>query len=141
MFGEQFYPTPPEVVDMLMEPFWNFNKPYTDRYYGYELYGWNVPCKSILDPSAGKGDILRRIVEKTRERQAALSAIEIDPSLRSILSAEGFTVRGSDFLAYNEPFYYDLILMNPPFFDGDKHLWKAWELVADGGNIGCILNA
>lgn len=141
MFGEQFYPTPPEVVDMLMEPFWDFNKPYTDRYYGQSLYGWNVPCKSILDPSAGKGDILRRVVEKTRERQASLSAIEIDPSLRLILSAEGFAVRGSDFLTYNEPFYYDLILMNPPFADGDKHLWKAWELVADGGNIGCILNA
>lgn len=37
---------------------------------------------------------------------------------------------------------YDLIVMNPPFFDGDAHLLKAISMQErTGGKIRCILNA
>lgn len=46
-----------------------------------------------------------------------------------------------DFLTYRTFKHYDLILMNPPFEDGDLHLIKALELQKDGGQIVCLLNA
>lgn len=46
-----------------------------------------------------------------------------------------------DFLTYQSVKQHDLILMNPPFSEGDKHLIKALELQKNGGEIICLLNA
>lgn len=46
-----------------------------------------------------------------------------------------------DFLTYRTYKQYDLILMNPPFADGDLHLLKALEMQKDGGRVVCLLNA
>ena len=46
-----------------------------------------------------------------------------------------------DFLTYDTAKHYDLIVMNPPFFGGDKHLLKAIEMQKRGGRVVCLLNA
>lgn len=47
-----------------------------------------------------------------------------------------------DFLTFQSRKRYDLIVMNPPFADGDAHLLKAIELQKQyGGQIRCLLNA
>lgn len=47
-----------------------------------------------------------------------------------------------DFLTFQSRKMYHLIVMNPPFADGDAHLLKAIELQrAGGGIIRCLLNA
>lgn len=47
-----------------------------------------------------------------------------------------------DFLTYRTYKRYDLILMNPPFADGDLHLLRAIEMQQrNGGSIICLLNA
>lgn len=46
-----------------------------------------------------------------------------------------------NFLTYNTYKKYDLILMNPPFANGDLHLLKALEMQKDGGMVVCLLNA
>lgn len=47
-----------------------------------------------------------------------------------------------DFLTFQSRKRYDLIVMNPPFADGDAHLLKAIELQKrGGGQIRCLLNA
>lgn len=47
-----------------------------------------------------------------------------------------------DFLTFRSMKEYDLIIMNPPFADGDAHLLKALQLLEPtGGQIRCILNA
>lgn len=47
-----------------------------------------------------------------------------------------------DFLTFQSRKHYDLIVMNPPFADGDAHLLKAIELQKRyGGQIRCLLNA
>ena len=46
-----------------------------------------------------------------------------------------------DFLTYHGQYHYDLIILNPPFNEGDKHLEKALDIQKNGGNIICILNA
>lgn len=47
-----------------------------------------------------------------------------------------------NFLTFRPEKSYDLILMNPPFADGDKHLLKAIHMQRKtGGQIRCLLNA
>lgn len=47
-----------------------------------------------------------------------------------------------NFLSYHTESHYDIILMNPPFADGDAHLLKAIQMQKrSGGIIRCILNA
>ncbi len=47
-----------------------------------------------------------------------------------------------DFLTFQSRKHYDLIVMNPPFADGEAHLLKAIELQKRwGGQIRCLLNA
>lgn len=47
-----------------------------------------------------------------------------------------------DFLTFDSRKSYNLILMNPPFANGDEHLLKAIEMQSrSGGDICCILNA
>ena len=47
-----------------------------------------------------------------------------------------------DFLTYRTFKHYDLILMNPPFAEGDRHLLRAIEMQErQGGAIVCLLNA
>lgn len=47
-----------------------------------------------------------------------------------------------DFLTFQSRKSYDLIVMNPPFAEGDAHLLKAIELQKRrGGKIRCLLNA
>lgn len=204
--SSEFYPTPEELVDRMLKDV-DFNH-----------------ISTILEPSAGKGDILQGIARKLNSsnysnREIEVDAIELDANLRAILKynfseehesrlkdemdaiAEGKRISwdyASDsalprkiYTYYNrdkneyipfseekqkqltaaerridshfkydecvhvihddfftfEPFQnYDLIVMNPPFSNGDKHLLKALSLQRNrtcqlGGQIICLLNA
>lgn len=95
----------------------------------------------ILDPSAGKGDILDAISKLRRYGRAEnMYAIEINPELRAILSDKHYRVIDFDFLEYDGSGLFDLIIMNPPFDEGAKHLLKAWD-ISKGALIKCLLNA
>ena len=96
--------------------------------------------RTILDPSAGKGNLLDSVKDSYTHRSAALYAIEIDNNLRSILQGKGHKVIDSDFLAWSGPDKFDLILMNPPFNRGAEHLLKAIDTMYNG-QIVCLLNA
>lgn len=132
-----FYPTPLSVAEKLL----------TD-------VNWNK-IQTVLEPSAGKGDLVKAIVQKVADsdqKSIEIDCIEIDPNLRSILQY-GFTgeqtqdtsefhIVHDDFLTFDSRKCYDLIVMNPPFANGDSHLLKALELQEkNGGMIRCILNA
>lgn len=135
MFGNQFYPTPDALVDRMIEPLLTIHK------YGSNEYK-RIKFKGVLEPSAGKGNILDKLTGKPYDydrRQVA--CIELDPELRMILHEKGYRVIDSDFLEYNDNEYFDLIMLNPPFAQGVKHLLKAWEILASGGSLCCILNA
>ena len=197
MFGIQFYPTPPNLVERMMSKV-DLNK-----------------VSYVLEPSAGKGDIIdgfRKYIkdrtksynlrQKTKGKRAEteffktedecisyvnakfgiefttikefnkyfcdladknddeeieccigsydsdltnkvfeIEAVEIDTSLQAILKDKKIKIVGNDFAEYNPCCRYDLIMMNPPFKDGDKHLLKALKLIENGGQCICILNA
>lgn len=116
----QFYPTPKELAE-------HIGRKINQR----EIH-------SVLEPSAGKGDLLLALDTKYSR---AIEVIETDPNLQAILKEKDYPIVGDDFLNFSTYMSYDLILMNPPFKDGDKHLLKAIEIQKNGGQIVCILNA
>lgn len=93
----------------------------------------------ILEPSAGKGDIVDYLAQHYDYRYD-ISAIEIDEELQATLRGKGIKLIDSDFLEYSGPDKFDLIIANPPFDEGDKHLLKAIDIMYDG-EIVFLLNA
>ena len=56
-------------------------------------------------------------------------------------NTENVRVVHDDFLTYTPQFQYDLVLMNPPFKEGARHLLHAIRLIQrNGGQIICLLN-
>lgn len=128
MNNEQFYPTPEEL---LKEAFKDVDF-----------------CRigSILEPSAGTGNICDYIVKKADQhpfynRSLDIDCIEINENRRASLKGKGYKVVYDNFLTFHTHKQYDLIAMNPPFAEGAKHLLKALDMQKNGGNIICILNA
>lgn len=140
LFDPEFYPTPPEVIRHMAEP-----------------YAERLGTATILEPSAGSGAILDYITREGIETDSVTSrgnrygytakanpkkvyAIEKNPDLQTILSKKGYRVIASDFLAFRPEHRFNLALMNPPFSNGETHLLHAWDIL-QGGDIACLLNA
>jgi len=125
--AEQYFPTPePIAFDMAMA-----------------MKAGGGHRHSILEPSAGKGNLIEQYKNGYAGRcHANFYACEISPELRQLLAAKDIPVLGSDFLhADLGDHYFDGVLMNPPFRNGVKHALKAWEVLAGGGRLVCLLNA
>lgn len=108
---------------------------------------------TVLEPSAGKGDLAElylRYLNKHSDNKGwnrrdynadNIDMIEKDTNLIALLRGKNYRIVGDDFLAFNPLKHYDLIIMNPPFSNGDEHLLKAIQLQEQGGQIVCLLNA
>lgn len=126
-----FYPTPERVIDKMLD--------------GLE---WKM-IHTVLEPSAGKGNIVEALRKKQKFNNKWLTTIELDidciesdENLRAVLKEKNIRVVHDDFLTYDTMKEYDLIVMNPPFSNGCKHLLKALELQRrNGGAVVCLLNA
>ena len=126
-----FYPTPKNLIDKMLD--------------GLE---WKM-IHTILEPSAGKGNIVEVLREKQKFNnkwyttiKLDIDCIESDENLRAILKEKNIRVVHDDFLTYDTMKEYDLIVMNPPFSNGCKHLLKALEFQQrNGGAVVCLLNA
>lgn len=126
MFNKDFYPTPEHLISKM---FSKIKK---------------TSIKNILEPSAGKGNIVDYLKNTSlyRNRKYEIDCIEKDYELRKFLKGKSHKVIFDDFLNFNTMKKYDVIIMNPPFSNGDKHLLKAMSLMKDyGGEIICLLNA
>lgn len=129
-----FYPTPSKLAGKMLS--------YVD---------WKNVF-SILEPSAGKGDLadaVSRFVASRRnsrrislhENDTYIDCIERDSDLAALLRGKGLHVVHDDFLTFHSFKQYDLCIMNPPFDRGDEHLLHALSLMDRGGQIVCLLNA
>lgn len=102
--------------------------------------------KTVLEPSAGKGDICDAIADYMKHRNYGnkidIDCIELDENLRFVLKGKNYRVVYDDFMTYQTNKKYDLIIMNPPFSNGDEHLMRAIEMQEQtGGQIVCLLNS
>lgn len=100
MFNREFYPTPPAVIEMMVG--------------GLELQG-----KHVLEPSAGKGDI----VDYVQHLGATVTACEKHPDLARIVAAKCNLI-ADDFLEVTaaQVSHVDYIVMNPPFSNAARQV-------------------
>lgn len=129
--NKDFYPTPQNLIDKMLD--------------GLD---WKM-IHTVLEPSAGKGNIVEALKKKEDFNnrwyttiKLNIDCIENDVNLRAVLKEKNFRVVHDDFLTYDTMKEYDLIIMNPPFSNGCKHLLKALEMQQrNGGAVICLLNA
>jgi len=116
-----FFPTPAALVDKMI-----------DRA--------NIqPGDKVLEPSAGKGDILDAVRE--RHPDVETHGIEINHSLAEILKAKGHSHERGDFLDHKGE--YDKVLMNPPFEGGQDidHVRHAYDRLKPGGTLVAVMSS
>ena len=90
------------------------------------------PGMSVLEPSAGKGDI----ADALKEAGHTPSVVEMSHRLQNILKLKGHNVVGDDALEHTGQ--YQRILANPPFENGQdaEHLMHAYtHQLAPGGRL------
>ena len=111
-----FYPTPPHLITKMLDKL------------DFKM------ISSILEPSAGSGNLVEAIIEKfklsrshyyNREAIWDIDTIELEEDLRHILTGKGCRVVHDDYLTYSTYKSYDCIIANFPFSDGEKHQMKA----------------
>lgn len=117
MFDKEFYPTPIEVLELMQ-----------------------IDCnnKIVLEPSAGKGDIVDYLLSR---RAKEVVACEKNQELRKIVNSK-CEVYKSDFfeLTEEEISHIDMIVMNPPFSNADKHIEHAYNIAPEGCEIIALCN-
>lgn len=122
-----FYPTPADLAAQMLAEV-------------------DVVGKVILEPSAGKGDIVDALIARGA---AQVLACENDPNLKWTLQMvlypgdPRFRFLKDDFLAVTreEVSHVDAIVMNPPFSAAARHILHAWDIAPDGCTVVALCNA
>lgn len=120
MFDKEFYPTPTAVIELMLQ-------------------GIDIHNKVALEPSAGKGNIVDYLNSfgakevLTYEKNADLQKIV---SHKSRLLGDDFFECQSENISH-----IDMIIMNPPFSNAEKHIQHAWDVAPDGCQIIALCNA
>lgn len=117
MFNSEFFPTPITVLEQM----------------GIDCYD-----KICLEPSSGKGDIIN-FLNKNGANQVL--CCESNPDL-AIISASKAQLIGYDFftITSEQVSHVNLIVMNPPFSNADKHILHAWNIAPEGCEIIALCN-
>ncbi|MBY0402537.1 MAG: methyltransferase [Cyanobacteria bacterium] len=98
------------------------------------------PHMTVLEPSAGKGNIAARL----RNITPHVSVVEMDPDLQEYLTLRGLKLIAKDALAipiqYRNSF--DRIVMNPPFEDRRdiQHVINAYQYLKPGGRLVAVMS-
>src|SRR5690625_1861973 len=118
--NKDFYPTPDHVIKWMAEDL-------------------DLKNKTILDPSAGSGNILDYCAKHTDD----LIAIEIEEAMCSILRDKGYRTFNRDFLTVSSNAFaaLDIIIMNPACSRDVDHILHAWEIAPDGCKVVALCNS
>jgi len=121
MFGIDFYPTPTEVINDM-------------------LNGYDVENKSILEPSAGKGNIIEILLQSNAKQ---VLYCEIDNNLSLMCQDKGGIFLNNDFLqtTKEQVSHIDFIIMNPPFSKQKEHIMHAWKIAPEGCSVLSLCNS
>lgn len=140
MLNSDFYPSTEAVIEAMLRPYYEEGR----REYRRSL---NLHSRTILEPSAGSGAILDYVSQALSSSgyygrsEQRLYCCEKDPELKAILQSKNCRLLGDDFLSYQGDLIFDLVLMNPPFAKGDKHVLHAYRVVGHGGEVVALVNA
>ncbi len=117
MFNKDFYPTPTHVIESM----------------GIDCNG-----KIVLEPSAGKGNIIDWLREAGAKE---ILACEINLDLAKIVKSKALFLKHDFFsVTPNDIGHIHMIIMNPPFGKGAKHILHAWNIAPAGCEIISLIN-
>jgi len=118
MFNADFYPTPKQVIEQMIS--------------GLDLNG-----KTVLEPSAGKGNI----IDALKQCGAKVICCEQNEELALIASSKARLI-ATDFLSVesHQISHVDYIVMNPPFSADEHHINHAWNIAPAGCEIVALCN-
>jgi len=122
MFGKQFFPTPEDLAfEMCDKALIQVNE-------------------NVLDPSAGKGDLL--LAAQKYEPTCTTYYSEIDSQLALLCDAISLSI-GTDTmqLTFEQLVGIQVVLMNPPFRHAREHILHIWSIAAPGTRIVALRNA
>ena len=93
----------------------------------------------VLEPSAGRGAIAAFL----RALPCALEVCEINPERAQGLKVAGYNLVAHDFFDLAIRPVYDVIMMNPPFEEGQDidHVRRAFDFLAPGGKLVSVMSA
>lgn len=114
-----FYPTPDSVINTM-------------------LLGEDILGKTILEPSAGSGNIVKWL---KKNGAGEVIACEKEKYLQKLLVGE-CNLLAEDFLSVKaeQISHIDYIVMNPPFSNGVKHIKHAFDIAPAGCTIITLCN-
>lgn len=121
--ANDFYPTPPEVIDALLD--------------NYEIGGANT---KILEPCAGDGQIIKSLKKNGYEKIKAVEIREEESEkLNELVGYGNFAI--TDYLKVNKKFLKepDVIITNPPFSLAMEFIVKSLEDVTKDGKVIMLL--
>lgn len=147
MLNPDFFPTPDAVIQLMLAPWLAVPRDPEGRRPGYHKA--DLQAMTILEPSAGSGAILDWMAEHLRKTHDGywttysknMYACEADPELKALLQGKHYKVIADDFLTYRGDHQFDLVVLNPPFSAGDKHVLHAFHTVAPGGHVVALVNS
>jgi hypothetical protein len=119
MFNADFFPTPPEVIEMMIS-------------------GLNLKGKHVWEPEAGRCDIVKRLIDEGAHVIACEKdqhLIKIVQSYCPVIAPDMLTVK-SDQVSHVE-----YIIMNPPFSDAARHILHAYEIAPAGCKVIALCNS
>lgn len=121
MFNKELYPTPNSVIEAM-------------------CFGFDFSYKNVLEPSAGKANILKYI--KSKYDGVKLFYCEIEPELSKFCSPYA-NFMADDFLTLKKEdvSHIDYFVMNPPFSADDTHILHTWNIAKDGAVIISLCNS
>lgn len=106
--------------------------------------GW----RTVLEPSAGEGALVRAALRKGAQK---VTAIDNDPHAVRMLNLlrerctrhdTEMTVEASDFFDLTPQARFGAVMMNPPFANAAEveHVLQAWKWVAPGGRLVAVMS-
>ena len=165
---DEFYPTPPELaakmvnckflkgkIETILEPSAGKGDLIDFLLLTIEYLKYRDYCQYIYqnDLSMPYETVIEGVINEfvlpdfKKGKRATLyhdraDCVESETNLCAILKEKGYRVYNDDFLSFDDDKHYDLIVMNPPFSNGDEHLLRAIEIAEKtGSKIICLLNA
>jgi hypothetical protein len=133
-----FFPTPPDIADRLIETC-------LTAFMRWKLDDDPSHKLRVLEPSAGKGDLLHALFRVVPRDRCEIVAFEIDERNQADLAAAGISFRGEDFLQAEIGEPVDIVLQNPPFSipgcaqGWARHVLRAQSWLNKDGQLASII--